>query len=812
MPTGGETPTGNNVRESNPRHHGRVYVRGMFRRVWRPRSLELYADGILRYFEAGDDEDALEVSSDALPLKVAGKEKEKEGSTGETDEDTENESLEGVDHKCHANSFDDDSTLNNRTSSHSKERGVMETVATYSIPHHRVYGHRPKATMLILYARTIDATSLRDIHVGLAKGSFGFMFRGQSIEGSDTVLLPSTSCDSSDGDDEMRKNTNAGDTVSRYGRQSEYIRVDKKQGRGGEMLLRRQLNALDLKRCQAIPAVSKSQIVGQRISLNHGAEIPSARDYFCAVSRSEEADAWVVALRWAASMAKSRSAKLAAKAEALMWDNSESLIDQSPKYSISPELMQAAINYEEVKRRHHDAMKTKTMTLGDTSGANKGNNNSVLSHDSINRGKEHPKVRKRTIIVTKIHTFRIAYKQSRRVLPAAEVFFKIQTLLLRVHGDKTNYGAIERGEQRIVYRSCKDFCKLVDCLFVDIRKKNGGGKYESIIDELAHARYVAANLRHKCELVLSSVRDLRRLCDLMLSKNVIDGSIAAVDTTVRSLATKQHVCNSHALRRFLGCDPNSESNNTGPIIFGEHFAISRDVRRVEFADEGKSTDAFVKSWLQHHNGPSKYDFATLPVAVLSQNSVPFFICVLSLHGTMMSWRYYVSGIHLSLRLDVVLGLFCVVFTSGFLLGNEKGKVFSRATLPEGSTGGVITAVNDQYGHPRPNTELDLAKSNTLSGAGSMMVDTVTESLQRAPILGPSTKEGSIGDCSEKWKKLISNPLRCDRKGASSWSIPDENLFRVRGITYLEDRVKIVSEPAPFPCRGVEGECHRWMKG
>ena len=124
----------------------------------------------------------------------------------------------------------------------------------------------------------------------------------------------------------------------------------------------------------------------------------------------------------------------------------------------------------------------------------------------------------------------------------------------------------------------------------------------------------------------------------------------------------------------------------------------------------------------------------------------------------------------------------------------------------------MTAVNDQYGHPRPNTELDLAKSNTLSGAGSMMVDTVTESLQRALILGPSTKEGSIGDCSENWKKLISNPLRCDRKGASSWSIPDANLFRVRGITDLEDRVKIVSEPAPFPCRGVERECHRWMKG
>jgi hypothetical protein len=37
----------------------------------------------------------------------------------------------------------------------------------------------PKDTLVIFNARIIDVTTLRDLHVGLPGGSFGFLFRGQ---------------------------------------------------------------------------------------------------------------------------------------------------------------------------------------------------------------------------------------------------------------------------------------------------------------------------------------------------------------------------------------------------------------------------------------------------------------------------------------------------------------------------------------------------------------------------------------------------------------------------------------------------------
>lgn len=37
----------------------------------------------------------------------------------------------------------------------------------------------PKDTLVIFHARIIDVTTLRDLHVGLPKGSYGFLFRGQ---------------------------------------------------------------------------------------------------------------------------------------------------------------------------------------------------------------------------------------------------------------------------------------------------------------------------------------------------------------------------------------------------------------------------------------------------------------------------------------------------------------------------------------------------------------------------------------------------------------------------------------------------------
>jgi hypothetical protein len=38
-----------------------------------------------------------------------------------------------------------------------------------------------KDTLVIFHARIIDVTTLRDLHVGLPRGSYGFLFRGQKL-------------------------------------------------------------------------------------------------------------------------------------------------------------------------------------------------------------------------------------------------------------------------------------------------------------------------------------------------------------------------------------------------------------------------------------------------------------------------------------------------------------------------------------------------------------------------------------------------------------------------------------------------------
>jgi hypothetical protein len=53
--------------------------------------------------------------------------------------------------------------------------------------------------------------------------------------------------------------------------------------------------------------------------------------------------------------------------------------------------------------------------------------------------------------------------------------------------------------------------------------------------------------------------------------------------------------------------------------------------------------------------------------------------------------------------------------------------------------------------------------------------------------------------------ILSSPLPeyPSNGGDSCWSKPENVIFRVRGATYLQDRIKIPSAPAPFVCRGVD---------
>lgn len=152
------------------RHSGHVQVRGRIRRVWRPRHLELLADGHLKYYD-------------------------------------------------------------------------QETNAL-------------KYTLQISSARILDGTTLRDLHVGLPRGTFGFLIRGQRVWNEETERLPS------------------------YERSS-------KGGTGHHFH-------------PYASTANTGALVSESFVL---AEAPEpVRDYLCAVDSLEEAQMWVVALQWAATV------------------------------------------------------------------------------------------------------------------------------------------------------------------------------------------------------------------------------------------------------------------------------------------------------------------------------------------------------------------------------------------------------------------------------------------------------------------------------------------------------------------------------
>jgi Protein ENHANCED DISEASE RESISTANCE 2, C-terminal len=171
----------------NPiRHSGRALVRGKFRRVWRPRHLEVLSNGLVRYYEV------------PIPSTPGG------GSTLDV--------------------FVDSTGMTNH----------------HTTPDFHAHSKIPKSTLSIHHARIIDVTTLRDMHVGLPRGSFGFLFHGQQID-----------------DDEI---TGAAEDLFRDGMQ-----------------------LLSMGNCQGSPSLA------------------TPRDFLCAVNSLEEAQSWVFALQWAAT-------------------------------------------------------------------------------------------------------------------------------------------------------------------------------------------------------------------------------------------------------------------------------------------------------------------------------------------------------------------------------------------------------------------------------------------------------------------------------------------------------------------------------
>lgn len=187
----------------NPKvqHAGKAHIRGKIRRVWRPRYLELLDSGLVRYYE--------------LP----------------------NVKQNDVAH----------SSVFNPSQSGS---------------HLEVHRYSLKCVISVSGgSRILDGTTLRDMHVGLPRGSYGFMFRGQKLATFDEQHRAAVT------------DMSSGYVTNLHTPSLSSVHDD-----------------LPTSSCMGNPIQSEP------------------RDFWCAVSTLEEAQMWVVALQWAASPVSKSSA------------------------------------------------------------------------------------------------------------------------------------------------------------------------------------------------------------------------------------------------------------------------------------------------------------------------------------------------------------------------------------------------------------------------------------------------------------------------------------------------------------------------
>jgi Protein ENHANCED DISEASE RESISTANCE 2, C-terminal len=176
------------------RHGGQVHIRGRIRRVWRPRRLELLSDGHLLFY----------------------------------DDNNKNQNHHQTHHQTH-----------------------HHPAAPPPPPQNHL-----KYTLRVTSARILDVMTIRDMHTGLPRGTYGFLIRGQriAVDGADT--------------------------------------------------------AFDTPTFEVLPIVEDyhnnlhhhhpNVLLKESFVLAEAPTPQPVRDYLCAVDSLEQAQMWVVALQWAA--------------------------------------------------------------------------------------------------------------------------------------------------------------------------------------------------------------------------------------------------------------------------------------------------------------------------------------------------------------------------------------------------------------------------------------------------------------------------------------------------------------------------------
>ena len=756
------------------KHGGAVQVRGMIRRVWRPRYLEIDHDGVLRYYEAVDpplygtkDRRRRDIRNEMQAFSIPDTLTAVDGSgeigtenvegieetftnevgvaaaaTPSTDED-DHVMVEGnlfASSKTSTGSYSTETlgewnninipdTVSNEnvvsprsvpdenvevmltpSRRDTAKRASTPTSSSGKTPYHQILDHRPKAVMTILSARLINTQSLRDVHVGLPKGTHGFVFCGRQIFSEEDAYAYSYGLNGSSS------------TQSVSGIDNFQIRDDI---------------------CHPLSILSVNDQY-----------FDTSRDYLCSVATEEEAKRWVAALKWAAIVANQsveRLARMGREGHRGLEGNEISIrgsFDDAPRSPIGSPTRSCA------RRRVLD-----DLTMGNDDESEMDFTRSLFNDASTVM--TDPTVPDGYTIVTKVRKVNVKQTDWVRLIGIkCEIVFEIELLLLsaehlvnrsKKRNDSDENDACWNVEQRSISRTFQEVLQLLSISLKSTRHTD-------------------------LQIVLET---MKKFCFGIIGlENQLAKSVECVESALRMITSDPNLCDTIAVKQFLGLTSSTEHDS---IYCWDTEQTSLTLNICV----GDSVDVFVKQWI-FVNETKKKSIASLPLRwygllCLRSPIVESLLSAKLMYLTNHVLKLFTSSAYtITMRPDALLAIFGGAFYMGYNFGLKRSKCIDNITS------------KCFHRHSPPKTYRSPRKKAT----HPTPLDNDTEEEETGTF-----DSGSISEDSNALPSPL--PMHPDNEGRSCWSRPDHKIFNVRGKTYLKDRIKVPSGPSPFKCRGVD---------
>jgi len=512
---------------------------------------------------------------------------------------------------------------------------------------HHIHGHRPKATIFVRSARLLDPNSLRDMHLGLPKGKYGFIFHGSSIFST--------------------------------------VNLDNNQNHSMDDMCQSRFHFDDIS--------------------------DMSRDYLCAVNSLVEAETWVKELMWASLICRDYESKLRGRYLEMDDDAPDSFHHMGVFQNLRSHNRKNLIG--DFNQDDQSLFLGSSQTL-DSIESTFGS--VIINSDKIKKDTTSP-----VIVIPKVRDIRYIPKRKRFIGVTLDIQAEIQILVTK------SYASTDHIYEYTIFRS-----------FTDI---------DTFFKSLEGIHLTGTSIIKNDKVAFSIDRDFLLLNDL--------------NSKLRNVVSDRNICNSEKVKDFLMLTHNLKGSPLPTIAkHGETFTQ---------LPNNQSLDDYVRKWINNVPERKRERFQNMKVILylLLQDIRVEYILTLFLAYELcriLYWWWYILAVSVTIRLDWIIFIYTGSIYYAFVVGNRSArKIMIR-----------------NFNSPSPCKES--TEPTSMDKIDSIREKTITAS------------DSTVFQLSSQQSGSIINSI---------WSKPEDSIFKVRGATYLKDRTKVPSPQSPFECLAVD---------